>query len=377
MRPLRAWWIRLAGLFTTRRRSQQFEAELRSHLEMHVEDNIHQGMTPDEARRQALIALGGLQSVRDEYRDRGGMPAIESLGQDIRFAVRMLRKAPGFTAAAVLILALGIGANSAMFSLVNALLLRPLNGGTLRGELVGLYSGDRTRPDRYRPFSYPEYIDIKQQNDVFDSLLAESFMSPGLTEGGLTRRARAGLVSSNYFSTLGVELATGRAFTLDEERPESAAAVAVVSYPYWRQHGLTPDIIGRSITLNGRTVTIVGVAPQGFNGTLPVMSADLWLPFGAAALLSDGKDIGLPARIANDRSVQGLLLGGTLKEGTSAAAAESRLAAVASGLEAAYPQHSRNQRFVVHARSRVSMGPQPRSDAAPTAGAIVLMAIAG
>jgi putative ABC transport system permease protein len=154
------------------------------------------------------------------------MPSPESFVQDVRFAIRMLKKAPGFTIAAVLILALGIGANSAVFSLVNGLLLRPLNGGRLSGEFVGLYSGDWKRPDRYRPFSYPEYVDIRRENDVFNSLIAEAAINPGLTEGGLTRRVRAGVVSSNYFSALGVDLAAGRSFTLDEERPDSGAAVA-------------------------------------------------------------------------------------------------------------------------------------------------------
>jgi predicted permease len=377
MRPLRAWWIRLTGLFSAGRRSEQFDEELRSHLAMHIEDNLRQGMTPGEARRQALIALGGMQSARDAYRDRGGMPALESLVQDFRFAVRALRKSPGFTAAATLVLALGIGANGATFSLVNALLLRPLNGGHLRGEFVGLYSGHRTRPELFRAFSYPEYVDIRQQNDVFNDLLAESVARPGLTEGRLTRRVTAGLVSSNYFSTLGVEMAAGRAFTLDEERPGSAAAVVIVSHSYWRQHGLTPDIVGRSVTVSGHEMTIVGVAPQGFAGTMPVFAHDLWLPLGAAPLVSDGQDIGPSNRIVNDRSAQSLLLAGTLREGTSAEVAQSRLAALASSLEAAYPQYNSNQRLVVHPRSRVSMGPRPRSDAAPAAGAVVLMLIAG
>ena len=204
---------------------------------------------------------------RDAYRDRGGLPTLESLVQDVRFAVRMLSKAPGFTAIAVVILALGIGANGAMFSLVNALLLRPLNGGHLRGEFVGLFSGDRTRPDRFRPFSYPEYVDIRRAERRLQRSPrgVRRTAWPDRRRTDPTREGR--LVSSNYFSTLGVELAAGRAFTLEEERPGSAAAVAVVSYPYWRRHGFTSDIVGRSITLSGQPFTIVGVAPEGLNGT--------------------------------------------------------------------------------------------------------------
>lgn len=375
MRALRVWWIRLTGLFTSKHRVQQFDAELESVIEMHVEDNVRRGMAPEEARRQALIAVGGVQSVRDAYRDRGGMPSIESIVQDVRFAVRMLRKSPGFTAVAVLILALGIGANSAMFSLINALLLRPLNGGHPRGDFVGLYSGDRTRPDRFRAFSYPEYIDIRRHNDVFNDLLAESVARPGLTEDGLTRRVMTALVSSNYFSTLGVSLAAGRPFTPEEERPGSGAAVAIVGHSYWRQHGLTPDVIGRSVVISGRPFTIVGVAPDGFNGTMPVIAPELFLPLGAGSLITERPDGS--NRIADDRAALTLLLSGTLKDGTSIAAGESRLAALASSFEAAYPQFNQNQRLILHARSRVSMGPAPRSDAGPAAGAAVLMAIAG
>lgn len=283
MRALRAWALRMAGIFSRKRRVEQFDAELASILEMHIDEGVRRGLSPSEARRQALVALGGMH-IRDSYRDRGGMPSLEFLVQDVRFAGRMLRKAPGFTCAAVLILAVGIGANAALFSLVNGLLFKPLNGG-LTGEVMGLYSGERSRPDRFRGFSYPEYLDIREQNTVFAGLLAESLTRVGLTEGDLTRRATATLVSSNYFSTLGVILAAGRPFTVDEERPQSGAAVAVVSYAYWRRHGLKPDVIGQQITVNGRELTIVGVAPDGFSGTMPVLSSDVWLPFGAASMV--------------------------------------------------------------------------------------------
>jgi hypothetical protein len=152
MRRLRAWWYRAVGLFSARR-GREFDAELESHLELHIEDNLRRGMSPEEARRQALVALGGRQPTREAYRDRSGIPAIASIAQDVRFAGRMLRKAPAFTAAAILILAIGVGANAAVFSLINAALLRPAIPGMRHDALVGVYAGDRTRPDFFRLFS--------------------------------------------------------------------------------------------------------------------------------------------------------------------------------------------------------------------------------
>ena len=377
MRRLRALWIRLTGFVTSGQRARQFDAELESHIELHVEENLQRGMTPAEARRQALIALGGVQATREAYRDRGGFPLLDTLAQDVRFAVRMLRKAPGFTAASILILAIGIGANAAVFSLINALLIRPLNDGMLDTELVGVYSGHRTQPDRYRMFSYPEYLDLRDGNSVFAGLLAETGWRAGITEDGRTRRISAMLVSSNYFPALGVTMAAGRGFTAGEEDPRSAAGVAVVSHSYWRQRGLPQDIIGRRITINGREITIVGVAPEHFHGTMPVMSTDLWLPFGAASVVSGDQNLDPSNAVSSDRSANSLLLVGTLKPGVTPEQAEARLAPLADALAAAYPDTNMDQRLIVQPRSRTGRGPQPRQDASAAVGAVVLMAVAG
>ena len=371
MRGLRALAIRLAGLFRGRERAERFDAELESHLEMHVEDNIRRGMTPDEARRQALIAIGGAQAARESYRDRGSLPSVESLAQDVRFALRMLRKSPGFTATAVIVLALGIGANGVVFSLINAAVLKPMNGGR-HEDPVGLYTRDG---DRWRLFSYPEFVDLRNRNDAFAALFAEAPLSPGVTEGGLTRRAAAAYVSTNYFEALGTTPAAGRFFTADEERPGSGAMAAVVSNSYWGQLGRPADIIGRPITVNGQTLTIVGVAPQGFHGTLPRVT-DFWLPFGASSLTPPDDGFGL-GRITNDRAAFSLMLAGRLQPGVSEEEARARLAPLATVLEAADPQTNANQRLVVQRRSRWDFGSAPSADTDFVIGASVLMTIAG
>jgi putative ABC transport system permease protein len=373
VRRLRAWWLRLTGLFTADRRAREFDAELASHLEMHIEDNRRRGMTPVEARRQALVALGGPQVLRDAYSERGTLPLIESLAQDLRFATRMLRKAPGFTATAVVVLALGIGANGVIFSFINAVLLKPLNGGR-HADLIGLYSADRTRPDTFRLFSYPEFVDLRSRNDVFADLFAESKTRVGVTENGLTRPAIASYVSSNYFRALGATPVIGRFFTGEEEHPESGAAVVVVSHAYWRHLGMPADVIGRRLIVNGQTLTIVGVAPSDVQGTLPGLAGEFWLPLGGASLTAT--DQRLP-RIADDRSSFSLMLLGTLKSGLSAVVAQARLEPLAAALEAAYPQWNRNQRLLVLHQSRVNFGLPPSGDTESMIAATVLMAISG
>jgi predicted permease len=375
MRMLRAWAYRLCGLVTRGRRQRQFDAELESHIELHVEDGVGRGLSPEEARRQALLALGGVQSAREAYRDRGGIPAFDTIGQDARFGFRVLRKAPGFTCAAVIVLALGIGANAAVFSLINALLLRPLNGGSLDAPLVGLYSGDRTRPDNFRPFSYPEYLDIRERNTVFSSLIAESGVRAGITERGQTRRIEARLVSSNFFAAQQVAMAAGRDFTRAEEDPHADAAVAIVSHDFWRSHGLATSVVGQRFLLNSREFTVVGVVPESFHGTMPVMTSDVWLPFGAARLLASSGDSAL-TRSLTDRTTPTLLLAGILKPSVSIEEANARLAPLADGFAAAYPALNANQRLVVAERSRTGRGAAPRSDGKPLAGATVLMALA-
>src|SRR5580700_3994965 len=158
-----------------------------------------------------------------------------TLLRDFRYGVRMLIGKPGFTAAAVAVLALGIGANTAIFSLINAFVLKPLVMEKPE-EIVGVFSRDTHKPD-YRAFSYPNYFDLRESNGVFTNLTAHNLAMVGVAEGDTTRRTFADVVSSNYFDTMGVQLFRGRMFTAEEERPSSAVPTAIVSYSFWKKKG--------------------------------------------------------------------------------------------------------------------------------------------
>src|SRR6476620_8588297 len=176
---------------------------------------------------------------------------------DLRFAVRQLWKAPGFTIAAVLVLTLGIGANTAIFSLVHTMLYAP--PGYLRpNELVQIFSQDTKNPKSFREFSYPTLNDLRQQNSVFSGVAGFNVGMVGIGEKNSTRRTFVSIVTANYFDVLGVAPVIGRGFTLEEEQPGRAASVAVVSYGYWTRHNRDASILGSQIVINGRPYTIVG-----------------------------------------------------------------------------------------------------------------------
>jgi predicted permease len=281
---------------------------------------------------------------------------------NLRFAVRQLRKSPGFAAVAVLTLALGIGANTTVFSLINTFLLRPMLGQR-EGELVQCYSRDTAQPDTYRPLSYPNYVDLRERNQVFSHLLAYELAEVGVTEGDMSRRVLAALVSANYFSTFGVTMARGRAFRPEEEHPGSAIPVVILSHAAWIAHGADPDIIGKTLRIENRPHTIVGVAPREFTGAMSVMSPQFWLPLGMREALRREPASDESARLSA-RNQHCLLVVGQLKTGVSRARAESELRALASQLETAFPAENKDQTIDVHPLPRLTIGPSPEAGSA-------------
>ncbi|HKP02920.1 MAG TPA: ABC transporter permease [Chthoniobacterales bacterium] len=270
--------------------------------------------------------------------------------QDFRFAFRQLWKTPGFTIAAIAVLALGIGANSAVFSLVHTILFAS-PGYARPAEVLKIYSQDKTNPNSFRAFSYPNFLDIRQDRTAFNDVLAYQMVKIGIGDKGDTRRAIGNVVSSNFFSVLGVAPVLGRAFLPEEETPGRGTRVAVVSYNYWKKHGGNPAILGSQITLNGRPFTVVGVAPEGFTGTMHLFGTEVWLPLGA-------REDAMKAFEAADRTAFGdragrhLMLVGRLKPGVTKKAAEAVLKGIAMNLEQAFPVEQRDQTFIA--------GPLPR-----------------
>ncbi len=291
--------------------------------------------------------------------------------KDIKFAVRRLFKTPGFTISAVIVLALGIGVNTAVFDVVRTLLFaRPAFSKPT--EIVQVFSKDKTNPRTYRGFSYPTYRDIRDAREVFTDALAWKLTLVGLGRKGDTHRSFAAIVSSNYFSLLGIQLARGRGFLPEEEAPGSAVQVAVVSYAYWQKHDLDPRVLGSEILVNGRPFTIVGIAPREFVGTSQLVSTDVWAPLGAYDLVSTDFQQE-PGRPFGDRNGQELMIMARLKPGVSAAAARPQLEGLAANQEKAFPVEQKDQTFMTTPVPRLSVSTSPQNEGDLTVLAPILL----
>src|SRR5208282_6259388 len=283
MRYLRAWFIRLGGLFNRKLRDREFSAEMESHLQLHIEDNLLAGMTPAQARREAIMKLGGVEQTKESYRERRSLPILETTYQDCRYAFRLLRKNPGFTLVCVLTLALGIGANTAVFSVMNAVLLRTLPVAD-PSRLVYLRTSNPPRGtgtiDTTQTFSYAVYDALRKQGRGLSPVMAYVPLSAGkvaVRYGAQPEEAEGDMVSGTFFSGLGVKLARGRGFSENDE--SSHAPIAVISYNYWRRRfSRDPDVLGKTLYVNGVALTIVGIASEGFEGLEAGGSTDFWIP---------------------------------------------------------------------------------------------------
>ncbi|HEY2907309.1 MAG TPA: ABC transporter permease [Vicinamibacterales bacterium] len=292
---------------------------------------------------------------------------------DLRHSIRLLRRTPGFSFVAIAILALGIGANTAVFSLVNALVLQPRQGRI--DAAVGVFDRSRVKAEDYRDFSYPQYLDLRDRGGVFDSLMAHTFTTVGIREGERTRSSFAAVVSSNYFSTLGIPMATGRAFSTEEERPGAGIPVIVASYAAWRRSGFDPQFVGSTVRVNATDVTVVGITPKGFAGTMTIVSPEWWLPIGMYDRMVN--EMFRPRATGLDDRLNGAFnLVGVLKPGTTPVAAEKALDVLAVRLATEYPASDKDRAFVLASLPRMSVSSRPQTDSGPAAISMLLAGMA-
>ena len=272
MSALRSTWIRLRNLFRTEQLDRDLDLELSAHLDLHTADNLRGGMSPNEARRNALLKLGGLQQTKESYRDARGFPFLDSILQDLRFALRTLRKSPAFTAVAILTLALGIGANTAIFSVFYGVVLRPLPYPHPE-QLVHLR--EMNAQGGQMSFSDPNFEDIRDQSRSLQGLAEYNGYPQTVTVDQTTTRVMVSSVTRDFFRVVGVQPSRGRSF-LPEEQQFNAPACAIVSDSFWKQSlGSATDFSPLHVSLGRQSISIVGVMPPGFRFPENV---DIWIP---------------------------------------------------------------------------------------------------
>lgn len=349
---------------------RDMDRELRFHLEMEIEGNVRRGMSPTEARREALMRFGGVEKFKEECREVRGAPLIDSLLQDIRYGVRILVRNPGFTVVAVLTLGLGIGANTAIFSVIYGVLMRPLpyqDGNQLvivqqQAPLAHLLNV---------PFSVKEVQDYREQNQTLQGVVEHHSMSFTLLGGKEPQRVQTGVVSANFFDVLGVRPLLGRTF-VDADEQHGSDAVIVLSYQYWKQsHGGDPGVVGRTFQMNNRPHTVIGVLPP--IPQYPV-EQDVYMPTSHCPTRASEQFI-------SNRNARMMSVFGRLKPGVPVSQAQADLSTLAGNLQKQYPDSYPTSRG--YAANVVSLQEELTRRARPTfmillgtAGLVLLIACA-
>lgn len=360
MRRIRAWALRLIGIFRGAHRQRGFADEIESHLQMHIDDNLRLGMNPGQARREAILSLGGVELTKQVYRERNTLPVIDDLLQDLRFALRQLRRSPGFTITASIMLALGISASVAIFAFVDAALLKPL---PYRDPACLAAVSESLKLFERAPLSYPDYLDWKRMNRSFSSLDIFAGAAYMLNTPNGTEPVPGTRVSDGFFRTLGVTPLLGRDFYTGEDLP-GAQATVMLSYSTWKQRfGGRRDIVGQTVVLSGIPNTIIGVLPEDFQFALRGRT-EFWAPFHARGECDLRRSC---------HSLQGV---GRLKDGVTMQAALAEMQSIATQLERQYPGDNRGQGASVEPLSEVIVGDYRPILLTLLAGAGLLLAIA-
>src|SRR5213595_3738679 len=298
--------------------------------------------------------------------------------QDFKFALRHLLKAPGFTATAVLTLALAIGVNSAIFALINSVVLHPVV--PLRpNEVVNVFTARQNASHDYRQFSYNEYRELRENGgDVFADLAALEFAVAGIGRDHEMRRSFAFLTSENYFSLMGTKPYRGRFYNAEECKPNANIAVVVTSYGFWNPMGGRSDFVGSTLQINGQPYTVIGIAPKGFSGANVLIAPDIWVPIGVRSQLGSAFGDSETMHDLENPKNYAFNLTGRMRSGLTIETAKSRLPVLAQRLTAIQPQDSEGARELqIQTPSRFSLSTQPEDDGPITLIATLLMAMAG
>jgi putative ABC transport system permease protein len=329
MRSLRAWLLR-------RSLNRELQKELQFHIDEHTHDLVASGLSPDEAKRRACIELGGVDQIAERIRDGRPKAWVDHFVRDVRDALRSLRRTPGLTAAVVTLIALVIGGNTTVFSILHGILTKPAPGVQASGlvTLDLIVNGIPSNGGN----SYPNYLDYAAQSTTVHPLVVADCERFTLTVPSGSYALRGELVSTNYFDTLGIRPIAGRAFIGEDDHAQASGLPTVVSERLWqRQFAGAPDVVGQAIALNGHLATIVGVAPPPFAGAVLGESSDIWVPLLPYARVHQTE------RDVNDRSTLRMWIFGRLTSGTSLAQARAEFAAISRRLQTAYPEANKGQ----------------------------------
>jgi putative ABC transport system permease protein len=347
MATLREWVNRLWGSLHPSRQDRDLEQELQLHLELAAEDaDARRGAdSPESAARAARIRAGGVAQAMEALRDQRGLPWLGDLAADLRYGCRMLARNPGFALVSVVSLALGIGANCAVFSFADALLLRPL-AVPRPGDVLTVGSTASVEGSSSLVASYREYVDLRDRSRSFDGLAGFADSPMGFAaEPDAQPKLRLGLlVSGNFFTVMGVEPQLGRTFGPDEDEVPGRAAVVVLGHDFWQQQfGADRAVLDRKMRLNGMEFTVVGVAPPSFTGPSPFARYDFYAP-----LMMWPRVMPEPAaRPLEARDFRQLTIKGRLKPGVTISQAQTELSVIDTDLQRAYPETNRNRHMAV------------------------------
>jgi len=336
MRALRRFLSRLGNFVTRRRADERLREEIAEQIALQTAENVRAGLPLVEARRQAMLKFGGVEPMKEDYRAERGLLLIENLLQDVRFAFRVSRKSPGFTATAVLTLAMAMGANAVVFGVLDALVLRPVN--VPQGQ--NLYTIEHAKVG-FPGQSYPDYVDLRDRNRSFTGLAACEVSTAGLDTDGSPTPVWLYTASGNYFDVLGIQPYLGRFFHSTDEQGPNSAPYLVLSYTYWQSHFQADrGVVGRVVRLNKYAYTILGVAPPGFRGTELFYAPALWVPIVNQEQIEGSSNL-------ESRGNRGRWVVGRLKAGVTPAQATADLNSVGEWMAKAYPKDDEGLEFAL------------------------------